>query len=250
MGKVHFHSHVGSYANISNKAAQGLQSLRALLSEYDNENPTRIYLCELLAHNFHDIENGSDRAITREEAIQNIISTRSKCAKHQFDLKHAWCVENSGTSQTVFFESIRFLLLKGDTEWIRIPIAGRLEVSVTENKWTLKDAKSVITARSLTFDNSQLLARGLTEALPTQNLSQRASVAALPNQRSGSSIVSDPIPGVAELDQNIALPQYKAFSHSEKSTNSDLGASTKRTTGAELDAARSSQGFLPKGIES
>ena len=47
---------------------------------------------ELLAPSFHYTETGSDRTISRNEAIDAIVTIREKYSKHQFDLKHAYCL--------------------------------------------------------------------------------------------------------------------------------------------------------------
>ncbi|KEF53347.1 uncharacterized protein A1O9_10322, partial [Exophiala aquamarina CBS 119918] len=165
MPKVQFFEHVGSYAAISKKAPQGFQCLKQLLSFYDSDNPNRTALDALLAPGFHDTENGSDRTISRAEAIEDILTTRDKYRKHQFDLKHAYCLEHTGSHHTVFFESVRFLSVVGSNDWIKVPVSGRLEVKVTENKFTLKDAVAIITARAMTSDTSQLVARDLQKAV-------------------------------------------------------------------------------------
>jgi hypothetical protein len=52
--------------------------------------------------------------------------------------------------------------------WIRVPFAGRLEVRVKENRFTLKDAFAEIVSRRWTVDNSQLVKRQMTERRGTQ----------------------------------------------------------------------------------
>jgi len=112
------------------------------------------------------------RSIGREEAIQNIISSRQKCSRHQIDLKRAVCIEHDAKRHEVLFEGVRFMLFpferdrevelpivedKGD--WVRVPFSGRLEVRVKENRFTMKDAVAEIVGRRWTADNAQLVRR-------------------------------------------------------------------------------------------
>ena len=58
-----------------------------------------------------DNENESERSIGREETIQNIISSRHQCTRHQMDLKRAVCIEHEPKRQEVLFEGVRFMLV-------------------------------------------------------------------------------------------------------------------------------------------
>ncbi|EXJ63378.1 uncharacterized protein A1O5_11427 [Cladophialophora psammophila CBS 110553] len=159
MSKVQLHDHTASYHAITTKSPQGLQCLKRLFLEYDNANPSRANLNRLFSRDFTDNENESERNIGRDEAIQTIISTRAKCSRHQIDLKRATCLVNSGSSHTVFFEGVRFMMfaapqesgsdaepsvVEDKSDWTRVPFAGRIEVRVKENKFSLKEAVAEI----------------------------------------------------------------------------------------------------------
>ncbi|KAI1608193.1 hypothetical protein EDD37DRAFT_185542 [Exophiala viscosa] len=159
--KVYVTEHTLSYTSISNKSPQGLQCLKSLFFQYDSPNPSRMELNHLLAPDFQDNTNGSDRNVGREETVDAIVSARTTCIKHQIDLKHAWCIENSGSSHTVFFEAARFMLMEGDSDWTKVPISGRIEVKIKENRFKMKDAIAQITSRRMTSDASQLVRRGV-----------------------------------------------------------------------------------------
>ena len=159
--KVYVTEHTLSYTSISNKSPQGLQCLKSLFFQYDSANPSRMELNHLLAPDFQDNTNGSDRNVGREETVDAIVSTRTTCTKHQIDLKHAWCIENSGSSHTVFFEAARFMMMEGDSDWTKVPISGRIEVKIKENRFKMKDAIAQITSRRMTSDASQLVRRGV-----------------------------------------------------------------------------------------
>ncbi|KIW90924.1 uncharacterized protein Z519_08707 [Cladophialophora bantiana CBS 173.52] len=176
MSKVQLHDHTGSYQAITTKSPQGLQCLKRLFLEYDNANPSRANLNSLFSRDFTDNENESERNIGRDEAIQTIISTRAKCSRHQIDLKRATCLVNSGSSHTVFFEGVRFMMfaatqeggsdaelpvVEDKSDWTRVPFAGRIEVRVKENKFSLKEAVAEIVSRRVTSDNSMLIKRDL-----------------------------------------------------------------------------------------
>lgn len=121
MTKVTLTEHVGSYTAISKKAPHGLQALKLLLSIYDLEVPNRAVLDELLAPGFHDTETGSDRTISRHEAIEVILTTREKYTKHQFDLKHAYCLEYTGSHHTVFLKPFAFCFRQAAQNGSRFP---------------------------------------------------------------------------------------------------------------------------------
>ncbi|KIY04026.1 uncharacterized protein Z520_00718 [Fonsecaea multimorphosa CBS 102226] len=176
MSKVHLHDHTASYHAITTKSPQGLQCLKRLFIEYDDANPSRANLNSLFARDFVDNENESERNIGREEAIETIISSRARCSRHQIDLKRATCIVNSSSSHTVFFEGVRFMMfattqngsdgelpvVEDKVNWTRVPFAGRMEVRVKENRFSLKDAVAEIVSRRVTSDNSILLKRDLT----------------------------------------------------------------------------------------
>ncbi|KIV87829.1 hypothetical protein PV11_03349 [Exophiala sideris] len=157
--KVYVTEHTLSYTSISNKSPQGLQCLKSLFFQYDSLNPSRMELNHLLAPDFQDNTNGSDRNVGREETIDAMVDSRTTYTKHQIDLKHAWCIENSGSSHTVFFEAARFMLMEGDSDWTKVPISGRIEVKIKENRFKMKDAIAQITSRRMTSDASQLVRR-------------------------------------------------------------------------------------------
>ena len=218
MPKAIFHEHVGSYAAIPKRAPQGLHCLKVLLSQYDIETPNRMVLNDLLAPGFQDTENGSERTVNREEAIEAILGSRAQCIKHQFDLKHAYCIEHSGAHHTVFFESVRFMLLHGNTDYIRVPVAGRIEVKITENRFKMKDAVASITARNMTHDQTQLARRGLVKS---PSVSTALNPADLGDMKFNYSTSQVDVPRVPELPAPISppaeekpLPVYRNFGSS------------------------------------
>jgi hypothetical protein len=123
--------HTGSYQTVPANARHGLQCLRALFEEEDSHSPSRAKLTAVLAKDFRDLENGNERSKGREDVIELIMSRRTRYHKYQTDIAQAWCITNSNKTQTVLFEGIRFIVFQNDTEWVRIPLAGRLEVRVT-----------------------------------------------------------------------------------------------------------------------
>ena len=175
MPKVQIHEHTTSYQAITVKSPHGLVCLKRLFLEYDSPEPSRTALENLFARDFTDNENESTRSIGREEAIDYILSTRQKCAKHQIDLKRAMCIEyEDHRRHDVFFEGVRFMLLSslGDRQvesrmledegqWIRIPFSGRLEVRVKENRFRLKEAVIEVVSRRTVEDKSALVKRDM-----------------------------------------------------------------------------------------
>ncbi|OAG42824.1 hypothetical protein AYO21_02775 [Fonsecaea monophora] len=188
MSKVQLHDHSASYHAITTKSPQGLQCLKRLFLEYDNTNPSRANLNSLFSRDFTDNENESERNIGRDEAIETIISHRARCSRHQIDLKRATCLVNSGSSHTVFFEGVRFVMfaspegseaelpvVEDKSTWTRIPFSGRMEVRVKENKFSLKEAVAEIVSRRVTSDNSALVKRDLmarTNSMPIASPSE------------------------------------------------------------------------------
>ena len=258
MPKVQVYEHTTSYQAITSKSPHGLRCLKTLFLEYDNPDPNRSVLQNLLARDFTDNENESTRSIGRDEAIEHIISTRQKCSRHQIDLKRAMCIEHEGRRQEVFFEGVRHMLLsfpedredelpivedKGD--WIRVPFSGRIEVRVKENRFTLKESIIEVVARRLTEDKSALVKRDLAlrradstmSALnlgPVSPLSedQRLSAAALQSSRSlGASQIGLPQGGASELPAMVAtltgdskgLPPYRSTTPTVASGSSVTG---------------------------
>jgi hypothetical protein len=120
--------HTGTYQTVASNAPYGLQCLKNLFEQEDSSSPDKAKLETVLAKDFRDLENGNERSKSREDIIELIMSRRSRYSKYQTDLTRAWCITNSNKTQTVLFESIRFIVLQRDTEWIRIPLSGRLEV--------------------------------------------------------------------------------------------------------------------------
>lgn len=237
MTKVTLTEHVGSYTAISKKAPQGLQALKLLLSIYDLEVPNRAVLDELLAPGFHDTETGSDRTISRHEAIEVILTTREKYTKHQFDLKHAYCLEYTGSHHTVFFEAVRFLFPPGSTEWVKVPVSGKLEVKITQNRLMLKDAVVVITARTMTSDTSQLVARDM-----LQSPRSPAMTSDLPDLAANRSTTKLETPNVPELPTAVAVPREdKSLLGLRPSGSTTTGVTRTPTvtsgSSAELDAS-------------
>ncbi|KIX08652.1 uncharacterized protein Z518_03309 [Rhinocladiella mackenziei CBS 650.93] len=219
MGKIQVQEHTQSYQAISTKSPHGLRCLKVLFSEYDSSQPSRLILNSLFAKDFQDNENGTDRSVGRDEAIDNIISSRARCTKHQMDLKHAWCVENSGSSHTVFFEGIRFMFLDGDSDWTRVPFSGRIEVRIKENRFTLKDAVVEVVTRRMTSDTGQLVSRDLQQQRPQRRTSSSSPISPIESpmgtlRRSTSKIA---IPAVSELPavttslmETKSLPSYQS----------------------------------------
>lgn len=131
LGRTQVREHTGSYQTIQVNAPLGLQCLKSLLEEEDSRNPNRSKLSTTLAKDFRDLENGSERSKGREDIIELITSKHTRYRKYQTDLAHTWCITNANKTQTVLFEGIRFIMLQKDTEWIRIPLSGRIEVRST-----------------------------------------------------------------------------------------------------------------------
>lgn len=233
--KVHVYEHTSSYNAISHKSPQGLQCLKALFSEYDSSNPSRMKLNNLFTADFQDNTNGSDRNTGRDETIDSIISSRAKCTRHQIDLKHAWCLENSGSSQTVFFEAVRFMYLDGDSDWTRIPLSGRIEVRVKENRFSLKDAIAQIASRRMTSDASQLVRKEMwrTASMPLSP----AETQSLGLQPSHSQLA---LPNVSELPTAHTLSSMDnkpllGYQKSQSSKDASTGTPTV-TSGSSVDA--------------
>jgi hypothetical protein len=120
--------HTGTYQTVAPNAPYGLQCLKNLFEQEDSSSPDKAKLETILAKDFRDLENGNERSKGREDIIELIMSRRSRYSKYQTDLTQAWCITNSNKTQTVLFESIRFIVFQRDAEWVRIPVAGRLEV--------------------------------------------------------------------------------------------------------------------------
>ncbi|KIW20967.1 hypothetical protein PV08_01546 [Exophiala spinifera] len=232
--KVHVTEHTGSYNAISHKSPHGLQCLKILFSEYDSSNPSRLALNDLLTADFQDNTNGSDRNTGREETIDTIISSRAKCTRHQIDLKHAWCIENSGSSHTVFFEAVRFMILDGDQDWTRVPLSGRIEVKVKENRFTLKDAVAQISSRRMTSDASQLVKKDLSRTATTKTVPlSPAQTPSLDLQPSTSNLV---LGSVSELPAAHNVSTEIKSPPSYRKSQSSKGEPTV-TSGSSLDVA-------------
>ncbi|KAJ4595984.1 hypothetical protein HRR84_005105, partial [Exophiala dermatitidis] len=237
MGKIQLHEHTQSYRAISTKSPHGLKCLKALFSEYDSPDPDATKLYDLFAKDFQDHVNGEDRSVSRDEAIETILASRSRCTKHQIDLKHASCIEHSGTSQTVYFEAIRFVVpVDANTlNWIRVPVSGRLDVRITPNKFSLKDAVAQIVARRRTADNSELVRQGLNPlTLVPVNMGQGPSPLAANANASGNA------------DVNMIQPA--TTSSTNTSPVIELPAATKvvhTTTAASLGSGSESRSELP-----
>ncbi|KAK5044437.1 hypothetical protein LTR84_011251 [Exophiala bonariae] len=237
MPKVTLTEHVGSYTAISKKMPQGLQALKLLLSLYDLDIPDRAALEELLAPSFHETENGSDRTISRSEVIEAIVTIRDKYSKHQFDLKHAYCMEYTGSHHTVFFEAVRFLFLQGSTNWVKVPVSGKLDVKITQNRLMLKDAVVVITARTMTSDTSQVVARDLMQSPRSPTLTSD-----LPDLTANRSSVRLDTPSVPELPAAVAVPREEKPLPGLRTTGSSNTGVTRTPTvtsgsSAELDGS-------------
>lgn len=237
MPKVTLTEHVGSYTAISKKMPQGLQALKLLLSIYDLDVPNRALLEELLAPSFHDTETGSDRTISRNEAIDAIATIREKYSKHQFDLKHAYCMEYTGSHHSVFFDAVRFLFLQSSTNYIKVPVSGKIDVKITQNRLMLKDAVVVITARTMTSDTSQLVAKDLTQSPRSPTLNSD-----LPDLAAHRSSTRLDTPSVPELPAAVAVPQEEKPLPGLRPTGSTTTGVTRTPTvtsgsSAELDAS-------------
>ncbi|KIW38937.1 uncharacterized protein PV06_08758 [Exophiala oligosperma] len=221
----------------SHKSPHGLQCLKILFSEYDSSNPSRMALNDLLTVDFQDNTNGSDRNTGREETIETIMSSRAKCTRHQIDLKHAWCIENSGSSQTVFFEAVRFMVLDGDEDWTRIPLSGRIEVKVKENRFKLKDAVAQISSRRMTSDASQLVKRDLSRTATTTTLPMSpAHTSSVDLQPSTSQLV---LANVPELPAANNTPSDTKSPPSYRKSQSSKDGPTRTptvTSGSSVDA--------------
>ncbi|OCT45328.1 hypothetical protein CLCR_06035 [Cladophialophora carrionii] len=209
MPKVQIHEHTTSYHAITTKSPHGFQCLKKLFLEYDSGNPSRPALEGLLARDFTDNENESERSIGREEAIVNIASSRQRCSRHQIDLKRAICIEHDAKRHEVLFEGVRFMLFSSDRnreveipvvadkgEWIRVPFSGRIEVRVKENKFSMKDAVIEIVSRRWTIDNSQLVKREIVARKPVEPGSDTGPVSPMSNAS-----------GSLQMTQSTSTPQ-------------------------------------------
>ncbi|OQU97447.1 hypothetical protein CLAIMM_03378 [Cladophialophora immunda] len=219
MSKVQLHDHSASYHAITTKSPQGLQCLKRLFLEYDNANPSRANLNSLFSRDFTDNENESERNIGRDEAIETIISTRAKCSRHQIDLKRATCLVNSGSSHTVFFEGVRFMMfaatpdgsdaelpvVEDRSNWTRVPFSGRMDVRVKENKFSLKEAVAEIVSRRVTSDNSVLVKRDLMARTNSMPFGSPAESPLARLQSTSTSQVGLPA-NVSELPAVISTP--------------------------------------------
>jgi hypothetical protein len=191
-------------------------------------------LNDLFTDDFHDNTNGSDRNTGRDETIDSIISSRAKCTRHQIDLKHAWCLENSGASQTVFFEAVRFMYLDGDSDWTRIPLSGRIEVRVKENRFSLKDAIAQISSRRMTSDTSQLMRKEMWRASMPLSPAELSSLGLQPsNSQLAQPKVSElPTARTLSSKDNEPLPDYR-----KSQSSKDVSTRTPTvTSGSSVDA--------------
>lgn len=161
------HQHSGSYQTIPKTAAQGLICLKALCQEEDAEIPSATVLNTLLASDFRDVENGSERSKGRSDVISLIVSRRSRYQKYQTDVMQAWCLVGPNKMHTVLFEGIRFIMFRDDTEWIRIPVSGRIEVRTMVHGGT---SAGEIVFRKLTLDLTTFWKRRNELALDTPAL--------------------------------------------------------------------------------
>ncbi len=253
--KVHLYEHGLSYPAISstNKATpHGLLCLKALFEEYDSSVPSRTRLTELFTPDFQDNMNGSDRSFGRDETIEAIIQSRRRCSRHQIDLKHAWCVEHSSQHHTVFFEAVRFMFLEGDTDWTKVPIAGRIEVRIKDNRFSLKDAVAQIATRRLTSDTSHLVKKEFTLSSspisPAQTAADSIGQSSAFHQSTSNSQTALPPPpplgnNVKELPASIStfgmndtksLPPYTAPSPSESSRVAPTTRTPTLTSGSSV----------------
>jgi hypothetical protein len=164
--------HAGTYQTIAPNAPYGLQCLKRLFEQEDSSLPNKLKLQTILAKDFRALENGNERSKGREDIIELILSRRSRYSKYQTDLTQAWCITNPNKTQTVLFESIRFIIFQKDTEWVRIPLAGRLEVRA----YTVAGKTTgEIVLRKLTMDLSAFWKRkteldGIVSPTPTPTL--------------------------------------------------------------------------------
>ncbi|KAK6384619.1 hypothetical protein LTS17_002182 [Exophiala oligosperma] len=207
--KVHVTEHTGAYNAISHKSPHGLQCLKILFSEYDSSNPSRMALNDLLTVDFQDNTNGSDRNTG----------------------------QNSGSSQTVFFEAVRFMVLDGDEDWTRIPLSGRIEVKVKENRFKLKDAVAQISSRRMTSDASQLVKRDLSRTATTTTLPMSpAHTSSVDLQPSTSQLV---LANVPELPAANNTPSDTKSPPSYRKSQSSKDGPTRTptvTSGSSVDA--------------
>ncbi|EXJ78833.1 hypothetical protein A1O1_09235 [Capronia coronata CBS 617.96] len=214
MGKVQVHEHTLSYQAISPKSPYGLRCLKTLFTEYDNAEPSRLSLNSLLSKDFQDNENGNDRSVGRDEAIESIISSRARCSRHQIDLKYACCIEHSTSRQTVFFEAVRFMVVNGDSDWRRIPISGRLEVRIKDNMFSLRDAVAEIVSRRMTSDTSQLLRKDLSRTSSTPLSPAESPMSIVGRSTSQSALTGSgatELPGISTTSiDNRTLPPYQS----------------------------------------
>ncbi|PVI01159.1 hypothetical protein DM02DRAFT_654808 [Periconia macrospinosa] len=177
--------HTGSYQTITAASPVGLQCLKAFFEEEDSMSPNGVKLKTILAKDFRQFENGNERSRSRDVVIGLITSRKTRYRNYQTDIAQAWCVMNHNKTHTVLFEGIRFVVLLNDTEWIRIPLSGRIEVRpITING---KDTGEVV-LRKMTFDLSTFWRRKKALAMsspspnpsPTQAAAGRFSMYELP----------------------------------------------------------------------
>ncbi|KAH0559608.1 hypothetical protein GP486_003873 [Trichoglossum hirsutum] len=219
ISKSSIREHASSYQSILSDAP-GLLCLKSLLEQEDSKSPSKAVLNKLLAPDFRDFENAGERSKSRDDVIQ-LILTRALCySQYQTDLIHAWCLPNTTikSTQTVLYESLRFVLFHGDKKWIRIAVAGRLEVRCTSGRG---GKQGEITLRRLTLDLNQFWKRKA-ELSPPQTLlaptsspqPQRRSVYELPDDfvlSSGrpsprhSPVPEEPVQVSAEQPQRVPL---------------------------------------------
>ncbi|VUC27533.1 unnamed protein product [Clonostachys rosea] len=128
LGRSPVRTHTGSYQTIASNAPIGLLCFRDLFEQEDAVTPNKQRLESVLARDFRDLENGTERSKARQDVINAIMTRRSRYSKYQTDISQCWCITNSDKSQTVLFEGIRFMMFIHDEEWVRVPLAGRLEV--------------------------------------------------------------------------------------------------------------------------
>lgn len=121
-------THTGSYQTIASNAPIGLLCFRDLFEQEDAVAPNKQHLESVLARDFRDLENGTERSKARQDVINAIMTRRSRYSKYQTDISQCWCITNPDKSQTVLFEGIRFMMFIHDDEWVRVPLSGRLEV--------------------------------------------------------------------------------------------------------------------------
>lgn len=121
-------THTGSYQTIASNAPIGLLCFRDLFEQEDATTPNKQHIESVLARDFRDLENGTERSRARQDVINAIMTRRSRYSKYQTDISQCWCITNPDKSQTVLFEGIRFIMFIHDDEWVRVPLSGRLEV--------------------------------------------------------------------------------------------------------------------------